>query len=137
VHGISTRDVDDLVKATGCSGISRSQVSRHCEEIDERVNAVLSRPIEGAWPDLWIEPTYLKVREAGRIVSVAVIVAVGVTRMGAARCSAWLPAPRKPTPSGRPPRRCSAPPTRGAACTGSGMPLPTCRPSSAPRRWRC
>ena len=78
VPGTSTRAVDDLVKAMGGSGLSKRQVSRLCEEIDERVNAFLSRPIEGAWPYLWIDATYLKVREAGRIVSVAVIVAVGV-----------------------------------------------------------
>jgi len=56
VHGISTRSVDDLVKAMGMTGISKSQVSRLCEEIDERVNAFLSRPIEGEWPYLWITP---------------------------------------------------------------------------------
>lgn len=82
VHGISTRAVDDLVKAMGGSGVSKSQVSRLCEEIDERVNAFLGRPIEGAWPYLWIDATYLKVREAGRIVSMAVIVAVGVSTDG-------------------------------------------------------
>ena len=82
VHGISTRAVDDLVKAMGGSGVSKSQVSRLCEEIDERVNAFLARPIEGAWPYLWSDATYLKVREAGRIVSVAVIVAVGVNTDG-------------------------------------------------------
>jgi putative transposase len=82
VHGISTRAVDDLVKAMGGSGVSKSQVSRLCEEIDERVNAFLARPIEGAWPYLWIDATYLKVREAGRIVSTAVIVAVGVNTDG-------------------------------------------------------
>src|SRR5215218_1875829 len=78
VHGISTRAVDDLVKAMGASGISKSQVSRLCAEIDERVNAFLSRPLEGAWPYLWIDATYIKAREAGRIVSTAVIIAVGV-----------------------------------------------------------
>ncbi|KQT60970.1 transposase [Methylobacterium sp. Leaf456] len=82
VHGVSTRAVDDLVKAMGGSGVSKSQVSRLCEEIDERVNAFLSRPIEGAWPYLWIDATYVKAREAGRIVSVAVIVAVGVNADG-------------------------------------------------------
>src|SRR4028118_888060 len=71
-----------LVQALGASGISKSQVSRLCAEIDERVNAFLARPIEGAWPYLWIDATYLKVREAGRIVSVAVIVAVGVNTDG-------------------------------------------------------
>ena len=82
VHGISTRAVDDLVKAMGGSGVSKSQVSRLCAEIDERVNAFLSRPIEGAWPYLWIDATYLKVREAGRIVSLAVIIAIGVNSDG-------------------------------------------------------
>ena len=82
VHGISTRAVDDLVKAMGASGISKSQVSRLCAEIDERVNAFLARPIEGAWPYLWIDATYLKSRQAGRIVSVAVIIAVGVNTDG-------------------------------------------------------
>ena len=82
VHGVSTRSVDELVKAMGMSGISKSQVSRLCAEIDERVNAFLNRPIEGDWPYLWIDATYLKVREAGRIVSVAVIIAVAVNTDG-------------------------------------------------------
>jgi putative transposase len=71
-----------LVKAMGMSGISKSQVSRLCAEIDERVHAFLNRPIEGDWPYLWIDATYLKVREAGRIVSVAVIIAVAVNTDG-------------------------------------------------------
>jgi len=82
VHGVSTRSVDDLVKAMGMTGISKSQVSRLCAEIDEKVKAFLSRPIEGDWPYLWIDATYVKVRESGRIVSVAVIVAVGVNSDG-------------------------------------------------------
>ncbi len=82
IQGISTRSVDDLVKAMGMSGISKSQVSRLCEEIDVRVKAFLDRPIEGDWPYLWIDATYVKVRQAGRIVSVAVIVAVGVNADG-------------------------------------------------------
>jgi putative transposase len=82
VHGISTRSVDDLVKALGMDGISKSQVSRLCEELDERVHAFLDRPIEGDWPYLWIDATYVKVRQNGRIVSVAVIVAVGVNSDG-------------------------------------------------------
>jgi putative transposase len=82
VQGISTRSVDDLVKAMGMSGISKSQVSRLVAEIDERVNAFLARPIEGVWPYLWIDATYIKVREAGRIVSLAVIIAVGVNSDG-------------------------------------------------------
>ena len=82
IQGVSTRSVDDLVKAMGMSGISKSQVSRLCEEIDERVKAFLDRPIEGDWPYLWIDATYVKVRQAGRIISVAVIVAVGVNADG-------------------------------------------------------
>jgi putative transposase len=77
IQGISTRSVDDLVKALGMSGISKSQVSRLCEEIDGRVKAFLDRPIKGDWPYLWIDATYVKVRQNGRIVSVAVIVPVG------------------------------------------------------------
>ena len=82
IQGISTRSVDDLVKAMGMSGISKSQVSRLCVEIDERVKAFLDRPIEGDWPYLWMDATYIKVRRAGRIVSVAVIIAVGVNSDG-------------------------------------------------------
>lgn len=82
VQGVSTRSVDDLVKAMGMTGISKSQVSRLCAEIDERVNAFLERPIEGQWPYVWIDATYVKVREGGRIVSVAVIIAVGVNTDG-------------------------------------------------------
>lgn len=82
IQGVSTRSVDDLVKAMGMSGISKSQVSRLCEEIDDRVKAFLARPVEGEWPYLWIDATYLKVRRGGRIVSVAVIIAVGVNTDG-------------------------------------------------------
>ena len=82
VHGVSTRSVDDLVKAMGAGGMSKSQVSRLCAEIDERVNAFLSRPLEGAWPYLWLDATYLKVREGGRIISKAVIIAVAVNEDG-------------------------------------------------------
>jgi len=82
IQGISTRSVDDLVQAMGMSGISKSQVSRLCEEIDVRVKAFLDRPIEGDWPYLWIDATYIKVRQNNRIVSVAVIVAVGANADG-------------------------------------------------------
>ena len=82
VHGVSTRAMDDLVQAMGGTGISKSHVSRLCEEIDERVDAFLTRPIEGEWPCLWIDAAYLKVRQGGRIVSVAVTLAVGVTTDG-------------------------------------------------------
>jgi putative transposase len=83
VQGVSTRSVDELVKAMGMTGISKSRVSRLCAEIDERVRAFLDRPIGGTWPFLWLDATYLKVREAGRIVvSVAAIIAVGVNADG-------------------------------------------------------
>ncbi|MCK1668939.1 IS256 family transposase [Bradyrhizobium sp. 153] len=82
VQGVSTRSVDDLVQAMGMSGISKSQVSRLCAENDDKVKAFLARPIEGVWPYLWIDATYVKVRQQGRIVSVAVIVAVGVNSDG-------------------------------------------------------
>jgi len=82
VQGISTRSVDELVKAMGMSGISKSQVSRLCEEIDGKVKAFLDRPIEDDWPYLWIDATYLKVRRGGRIISIAVIIAVGVNADG-------------------------------------------------------
>jgi transposase-like protein len=82
IHGVSTRAVDDLVKAMGGSGISKSEVSRLAEEIDSRVNAFLTRPLEGEWPYLWIDATYVKAREGGRIVSTATIIAVGVNTDG-------------------------------------------------------
>ena len=82
IQGVSTRSVDDLVKAMGMTGISKSQVSRLCEEIDARVSAFLDRPLEGDWPYLWIDATYVKVRQNGRVVSVAVIVAVGANSDG-------------------------------------------------------
>ena len=82
VHGVSTRSVDDLVQAMGMTGISKSQVSRLCGEIDDKVAAFLNRPLEGDWPYLWLDATYVKVREQGRIVSVALIVAVAVNGDG-------------------------------------------------------
>ena len=82
IHGVSTRSVDDLVRAMGMSGISKSQVSRLCEEIDGKIEAFLNRPLEGDWPYLWLDATYVKVRQSGRIVSVAVIVAVAVNSAG-------------------------------------------------------
>nr|WP_309501493.1 IS256 family transposase [uncultured Roseovarius sp.] len=82
VHGVSTRSVDDQVKAMGAGGMSKSQVSRLCADIDERVSAFLGRPLEGAWPYLWLDATYIKVREGGRIVSRAVIIAVAVNEDG-------------------------------------------------------
>jgi len=82
IGGVSTRRVEELVQAMGLSGISKSQASKLCKDIDERVNAFLERPIEGEWRYLWLDATYLKVREGGRIVSVAAIIAVAVNTDG-------------------------------------------------------
>ncbi len=82
IQGVSTRSVDDLVQAMGMSGISKSQVSRLCADIDDKVHSFLDRPLEGDWPYLWLDATYVKVRQAGRIVSVAVTVAVAVNTQG-------------------------------------------------------
>src|SRR5439155_10824305 len=82
IGDVSTRRVDELVQAVGLSGISKSQVSKLCKDIDERVNAFLDRPIDGEWPYLWLDATYLKVRDGGRIVSVAAIIAVAVSTDG-------------------------------------------------------
>ena len=82
VSGVSTRRVDDLVQAMGLSGISKSTVSKLCKDIDDRVNAFLDRPLVGDWPYLWLDATYLKQREGGRIVSVAAIIAVAANTDG-------------------------------------------------------
>jgi hypothetical protein len=82
IGGVSTRRVDELAQAMGLSGIAKSTVSKLCEEIDERVGGFLERPLEGEWPYLWLDATYLKVREGGRIVSVAAIIAVAVDAEG-------------------------------------------------------
>jgi putative transposase len=82
VKGISTRKVDDLVQALGMTGISKSQVSRLCAELDERVEAFLGREIRGQWPYLWLDATYVKSRERGAVDSQAVVVAVAVNAEG-------------------------------------------------------
>ena len=82
INGVSTRKVDELVQAMGMTGISKSSVSKLCKDIDERVNAFLKRPLSGDWPYLWLDATYLKMREGGRIVSVAAIIAVAVDTDG-------------------------------------------------------
>jgi putative transposase len=78
VHGVSTRKVDDLVKALGMSGISKSRVSELCEQLDEEVERFRNRPLEGPYPYVWLDATYLKARQDGRVVSTAVVIAVGV-----------------------------------------------------------
>ena len=82
IGGVSTRKVDDLVQAMGLSGISKSTVSKLCKDIDERVQEFLDRPLIGEWPYLWLDATYLKVRQGGRIISVAAIIAVAVNTDG-------------------------------------------------------
>ena len=82
IGGVSTRRVDDLVQAMGLTGIGKSTVSKLCKDIDERVNSFLDRPLSGEWPYLWLDATYLRQREGGRIVSVAAIVAVAANAEG-------------------------------------------------------
>ena len=82
IGGVSTRRVDELVQAMGITGISKSTVSKLCKDIDERVHAFLKRPLTGEWPYLWLDATYLKVRQGGRIISVAAIIAMAVNTEG-------------------------------------------------------
>src|SRR6201986_1467983 len=82
IGGVSTRRVDELVQAMGLAGISKSQVSKLCKDIDGRVKAFPAPPMEGEWAYLWLDATSLKVRDGGRIVSVAAIIAVAVTTDG-------------------------------------------------------
>jgi putative transposase len=82
IQGVSTCKVDDLVQALGMTGISKSQVSALCQDIDTRVLSFLERPLDGEWPYLWLDATYIKVRQNGRIVSIAAIIATGVNQDG-------------------------------------------------------
>lgn len=78
VHGVSTRKVDELVQALGMSGISKSQVSRICEELDAEVEQFRQRPLTGSYPYVWLDATYLKARQDGQVVSTAVVIAIGL-----------------------------------------------------------
>ena len=101
VSGVSTRRVDDLVRALGIEGISKSEVSRICAALDAEVAAFRGRPLgELACPYLWLDATYLKVREGGRVVSMAALVAVGVAANGERRVLGLELAPA--TTRGRP-----------------------------------
>ena len=82
MHGVSTRKVDDLVKALGVDGISKSEVSRICGELDTVVAAFRTRPLTGEHRYLWVDATYHKVRVDGRVISQATVVAIGVTSDG-------------------------------------------------------
>jgi putative transposase len=85
VHGVSTRKVDDLVKALGMGGISKSRVSELCEELDEEVERFRNRPLEGSYPYVWVDATYVKARQDGQVASVAVVIAVGVNAQSGER----------------------------------------------------
>lgn len=82
VQGVSTRKVDDLVKALGLDGISKSQVSRLCQSLDEEVARFRNRPLEGVYPYVWLDATFVKARDGGRVVSQAVVIAIGVNGDG-------------------------------------------------------
>ena len=82
VQGVSTRRVDDLVHALGMQGISKSQVSRMCAELDKEVESFRTRKLTGPYPYVWLDGTFVKVRENGRVVSQAIVIASGVTATG-------------------------------------------------------
>ena len=82
VHGVSTRKVDELLRALGLEGISKSEVSRICSELDPLIEAFRTRPLTGEHPYVWLDATYHKVRVDGRVVSQATVVAIGVTTEG-------------------------------------------------------
>jgi transposase-like protein len=82
IQGVSTRRVDELVKALGMEGISKSQVSRLCQTLDQEVERFRTRPLLGHYPYLWLDATFVKVRQQGRVVAMAIVVATGVTSRG-------------------------------------------------------
>lgn len=82
VGGVSTRRVDEVVKALGIEGVSKSQVSRICAELDTEVERFRSRPLTYSYPYVWLDATFVKARVDGRVVSQAVVIAVGVTGSG-------------------------------------------------------
>src|SRR5262249_27787774 len=82
IGGVSARRGDGLVQGVGVGGISEAQILEVCKGVDERVHACLDRPLAGEWPYLWLDATYLKQREGGRIVSVAAIIAVAANTEG-------------------------------------------------------
>src|SRR5438094_5506089 len=89
VQGVSTRKVDDLVRALGLDGISKSQVSRICGALDEEVERFRQRRLEGEYPYLWLDATFVKVRDGGRVVSQTVVLAIGINGEGQRGCSGW------------------------------------------------
>lgn len=89
IGGMSTRTVDDFVQAVGMTGISKAQVSELCDALDERVNDFLERPLPGEYRYVWLDATYLKVRQGGRVVSVAAIIATGVNTDSRREVQGW------------------------------------------------
>lgn len=82
IQGVSTRKVDDLLQALGLTGIDKSKVSRICKELDAVVEQFRNRLLEDAYPYLWLDALFLKVRQNGRVVSLAVVIAIGVKTTG-------------------------------------------------------
>lgn len=82
LHGVSTRKVDDLIRTLGMTGMDKSEVSRICKSLDEEVERFRNRPLEFTYPYLWLDATYLKIRENGRVMSMAMVVAIGVRSTG-------------------------------------------------------
>jgi hypothetical protein len=101
VLGVSTRRVEDLVEALGIASLSRSEVSRISATLDAEVDAFRSRSLAGErYPYLWLDATYLKVREAGRVVAMAALIATGSPTpvSGGYWDSSWLPATTRAAP---------------------------------------
>jgi len=88
VNGVSTRRVDDLIKALGINGMSKSHVSRLCQALDTEVERFRTRKLDGRYSYCWLDATFLKVRQDHRVVSMAVVIAVGVNQEGSAG-GAW------------------------------------------------
>src|SRR5690606_27944928 len=78
IAGVSTRKVDELVQSLGLSGVDKSKVSRLCHDLDEVVTGFRNRMLEVSYPYLWLDALYVKVRQNHRIVSMAVVIAIGV-----------------------------------------------------------
>jgi putative transposase len=116
VEGVSTRRVEDIAQAMGITSLSKSQVSRVCGELDELVAAWRNRPLDaGPYGFVWLDALSVKVREQGRVVNTAALVATGSTPPGTARSLAWSWAPPRTAPAG--PGSCGA--WSPVACPGS------------------
>jgi transposase-like protein len=129
VHGVSTRKVDELVKALGMTGISKSRVSEVCKELDEEVERFRNRPLEGSYPYVWVDATYLKARQDGHVASTAVVIAVGVkAQTGEREVLGWRLLERLLAFFGRPRAQ------RGEACNQRRSPRPKERRRGGPGR---